>query len=57
MQIDIKEREKNVKNPGNHVIKGEKAKSINFTWKITQPVKFETEICVYNIECFKVKSK
>ena len=57
MQIDIKEREKNVTNPGNHVIKGEKAKSINFTWKITQPVKFETEICVYNIECFKVKSK
>ena len=38
MQIDIKEREKNVTNPANHVMKGEKAKSIDFTWKITKKV-------------------
>jgi hypothetical protein len=39
------------------IMEGKEVKSDNFTWKITQPMKCETENCVYMIECNKEKCK
>ena len=38
-------------------MEGKEVKNYNFTWKITKPMNWETENCVYTIECNKEKYK